>query len=123
MKVRNSKKKIKKRREKTESKNFAESIIFDIEKNLNEFKAQVNQSDADSLKQEIQATRDIIQNDSNDGETIKSAAQELQRKSLKAFESVYKNQNQQSSSSGSNEQQQQQQQQQQQTTDSEGKQK
>jgi len=110
----------KKRREQTEAKNYAESIIFDIEKNLNEFKAQVNQSDADALRQEIQVTRELIQNDSNDAEAVKSAAQELQRKSIKAFESVYKNKNQSTSSdsgSGSS------QQDQQNTTDSEGKQK
>jgi len=107
----------KKRREKTEAKNFAESVIFDIEKNLNEFKAQVNQADADTLKQEIQATKEVISNDSNDADTIKSAAQDLQRKSLKAFESVYKNQSSSSSSSSSSSNENEQQQ----TTDSEAK--
>jgi molecular chaperone DnaK len=78
----------KKRKEETESRNHAESIIYDIEKNLTEFKDYVQQSDADNLREQIAQVRKAMEG--TDVEAIRTAADALQRDSLKAFESAYR---------------------------------
>jgi len=79
-----------KRKDKIEAKNHAEGIVYDIEKNLNEFKDQVPEADATSLKTKIAEVRETMNSETASGEEIKSAANGLQQSSLKAFEAAYK---------------------------------
>jgi len=79
-----------KRKDRVEAKNQAESIIYDIEKNLNDFKDQVPESDAADLKTKIADLRTKMNDESSSGEDIKSQTNALQQSSLKAFEAAYK---------------------------------
>lgn len=96
-----------KRKDQTETRNHAESVIYDIEKNLNEFKDYVNNEEADRLRSQIDDLKKTMESP-DDHEAIKSGADALQRESLKAFESAYKSKAQagaaEDSSSGSSEQ-------------------
>jgi molecular chaperone DnaK len=84
-----------KRRDGVEARNHAESVIHDIEKNLVEFKEHVDQGEAEVVKEQVARVRQIMESSEEDPESIKAAADALQRASLKAFESAYKsNQNQ-----------------------------
>jgi len=78
----------KKRKEEIEAKNYAESVIYDIEKNLNEFKEHVSADDAQKLRGEIQNLRKTMEG--GNLSAIKDGASALQRDSLKAFEAAYK---------------------------------
>jgi len=86
-----------KRKDETEARNYAESIIYDIEKNLNEFKEHVSTEDAEKLRGEIANLRKTMEG--TDLTSIRDGASALQRDSLKAFEAAYKSKA--SSSSGS----------------------
>jgi len=77
-----------KKKDQTESRNQAESVIYDIEKNLNEFKEHVNESEASRLREQMGELRKTME--SGDHEAIKAGADALQRESLKAFEAAYK---------------------------------
>jgi len=89
-----------KRKDQTEVRNHAESVIYDIEKNLNEFKEHVNQDEAERLRGQITELRKTLES-AEDHQEIKSAAEALQRDSLKAFESAYKQKASSNSSSSS----------------------
>jgi molecular chaperone DnaK len=78
-----------KRKDQTEARNHAESVIYDIEKNLNEFKEHVDQTEADRLREQITELKKTMES-ADDHQAIKSGADSLQRESLKAFESAYK---------------------------------
>ena len=78
----------KKRKDETEARNYAESVIYDIEKNLNEFKEHVSAEDSEKLRGEIANLRKTMEG--TDLGAIKDGASALQRDSLKAFESAYK---------------------------------
>jgi molecular chaperone DnaK len=78
-----------KRKDQTEARNHAESVIYDIEKNLNEFKEHVDQTEAERLREQITELRKTMES-ADDHQAIKSGADSLQRESLKAFESAYK---------------------------------
>jgi len=65
-------------------------VIHDTEKNLNEFKSQVSQEDADKIREMITELRKVME-EKEDADNIRSKTSELQQTSLKAFEAVYKN--------------------------------
>ncbi len=88
-----------KRKDETEARNHAESVIYDIEKNLTEFKEHVQPAEADKLREQIADLRKTLEG--AEPEAIKSGADALQRESLKAFESAYKQKAAQSSQSES----------------------
>ncbi|KAL6044143.1 Stress-70 protein, mitochondrial [Balamuthia mandrillaris] len=77
-----------KRKDETEARNHAESVIYDIEKNLREFKEYVPADEASTLHSEIAELRKTMQE--GDASAVKAGADALQQKSLKAFESAYK---------------------------------
>jgi len=87
----------KKRKEETEARNYAESVVYDIEKNLNEFKEHVSTEDAEKLRGEIATLRKTMEG--TDLSKIRDGASALQRESLKAFEAAYKSKASSSSSS------------------------
>jgi molecular chaperone DnaK len=79
----------KKFRDKTEAVNKAESIIYDLNKNIEEYKDKLPADGIEATKKEIEELRKLME--SGDGETINAAADKLQANSLKLFENVYKN--------------------------------
>ncbi|KAG0320745.1 Stress-70 protein, mitochondrial [Dissophora globulifera] len=91
-----------KKREQIEATNHAESVISETEKNMEEFKGQLDASEADKIKEQITKLRDFLQKgESLTAEDIKKETSDLQQGSLKLFEMVYKKNAGDSSGSGS----------------------
>jgi len=78
-----------KKREGTEAKNEAESLVYETEKQLEEYKDKLQSGDAEALQQEIQKLRDIIQG--GDFKAIRAGSNALRQATIKRFEGVYKN--------------------------------
>ncbi|CAK7896904.1 heat shock protein Ssc1p, mitochondrial [[Candida] anglica] len=83
------------RREAIEVGNRADQLCNDTENSLNEFKDKVETADADKLREQIAALREIAVK-AQSGEEIeagelKTKTEELQNESLKVFEKLYKN--------------------------------
>ncbi|EGD79865.1 chaperone DnaK [Salpingoeca rosetta] len=82
------------RKERIEAVNNAESIIHDTEKNLDEFKDDIEADAADSVRGKITELRDMLSNAASNteltAEEIRTKAGEVQQESLKAFEVAYK---------------------------------
>ena len=79
-----------KRKETIESRNSAEQMINDTEKNLDEFKDQLETEQVDELKEKITSLREFVGNDNATAEDIRKEAGDLQAASLKVFEIAYK---------------------------------
>jgi molecular chaperone DnaK len=73
-----------------EARNSADSIINDIEKNVDEFKDQLENEQRNELKEKIDGLRELIAKEETSAEEIKEAAGALQQASLKVFELAYK---------------------------------
>uniref|UniRef100_UPI00358E32A0 stress-70 protein, mitochondrial-like n=1 Tax=Myxine glutinosa TaxID=7769 RepID=UPI00358E32A0 len=79
------------RKDRVEAVNQAEGIVHDIESKMEEFKDQLPEDECTKLKEQIATVRDLLaRKDSETGEAIKEAAQQLQQSSLKLFEMAYK---------------------------------
>ncbi|CAF94902.1 unnamed protein product, partial [Tetraodon nigroviridis] len=79
------------RKDRVEAVNMAEGIVHDTETKMEEFKDQLPADECNKLKDEIAKVRDLLTNkDSETGENIKQAANNLQQASLKLFEMAYK---------------------------------
>eukprot|EP01090_Pellita_catalonica_P008733 TRINITY_DN19803_c0_g1_i1.p1 TRINITY_DN19803_c0_g1~~TRINITY_DN19803_c0_g1_i1.p1 ORF type:complete len:697 (+),score=182.33 TRINITY_DN19803_c0_g1_i1:108-2198(+) len=76
------------RKDESEARNLADSVIYDIEKNINEFKDHISEDDAEGLKADIEELRKTLEG--SDVDAIREGANALQQKSLKAFEAAYK---------------------------------
>ncbi|KAL7750530.1 Stress-70 protein, mitochondrial [Sorochytrium milnesiophthora] len=79
-----------KRRESIEARNHAESIITDTERAMNEYKDQLDATEAEKIRTKISELRTTIGQEEVDGETVRKAAHDVQQSSLKLFEMVYK---------------------------------
>lgn len=84
------------RRDTIEMANRAESVMSETEKAMEDFKEQVDKSEAEKLKQQIDALRaETVKAQGGDEsvkpDDIKAKIDELQSSSLKLFEMVYKN--------------------------------
>jgi len=79
-----------KRKETIESRNSAEQMINDTEKNLDEFKDQLESEQVDELKAKIAGLREFVANEDAVAEDIRKEAGDLQAASLKVFEIAYK---------------------------------
>lgn len=84
------------RRDTIEMANRAESVMSETEKAMEEFKEQVDKSEAEKLKHQIESLRaETVKAQGGDAdikpEDLKSKIDELQQSSLKLFEMVYKN--------------------------------
>jgi len=77
-----------KRRELIEAKNEAEAIIYDTEKNLEEFKTTLDKEDAEALKEEITNVRSKLSDPSAD--VIRAATNSLRQATMKRFDAAYK---------------------------------
>jgi molecular chaperone DnaK len=80
----------KKRRDVIEARNGAEGVINDTKKNLDEFKDTVPKEEAEAVRGLISALEAELQNENTTQEAIKEKSNELQQRSLKAFEVAYK---------------------------------
>eukprot|EP01116_Phalansterium_solitarium_P012049 TRINITY_DN27_c0_g1_i1.p1 TRINITY_DN27_c0_g1~~TRINITY_DN27_c0_g1_i1.p1 ORF type:complete len:674 (+),score=269.31 TRINITY_DN27_c0_g1_i1:97-2118(+) len=97
-----------KRRESTEVKNEAESLIYNTEKSLHDFKDLISADDATALRETISKTRTTVE--SGNPDEIKTAVDNLREESMRRFEAAYKAkaaQNSTNQQQGSSEQQQQ----------------
>jgi molecular chaperone DnaK len=91
----------KKKKDGIEARNTAESIIYETEKNLKQYKEHTKESDAQEINSQITKLRSLLADENADPEAIKSASSELQAFSLKANEAGYKAQMDKQGSSGS----------------------
>ncbi|KAF7726653.1 70-kilodalton heat shock protein [Apophysomyces ossiformis] len=94
------------RRETIEMANRADSVMSETEKAMNDFKEQLDKTEADKLKEKIEALRgEAMKAQSGDAtvnpEELKAKIDDLQQSSLKLFEMVYKNRAAQEGSSSS----------------------
>lgn len=85
----------KSRKEVIEATNHADSLIYETEKNMKEFKDQLEEASVTSIKEKITELRETVnqsqENDANiSSEDIKTKTEELKAASLKMFEVVYK---------------------------------
>merc|ERR1711967_19919 len=76
----------KERKERVEARNNAESVAHDTEKNLEEFKDDVDQEAADELRAKITELKEALNNTELSAEEIRTRAGEVQQQSLKVFE-------------------------------------
>jgi len=77
-----------KRREATEARNHAESLIYDTEKQLEDFKNDLSTDDANSIRTEIQKLRDTLAK--NDPTDIKNGTDTLRKVVMAKFDEAYK---------------------------------
>jgi len=76
-------------KEATEARNRAESIIYDTEKSVKQYKDTMKADELEGLNQKIAEVRKLLAENA-DGAAINTATTDLQSFSLKAFESSYK---------------------------------
>ncbi|MCL1794685.1 MAG: molecular chaperone DnaK [Oscillospiraceae bacterium] len=81
----------KKMKEKVETKNNADHIIFQSEKTLNDLGDKVTEEEKQPVKDAIERLRSVV--DSEDIETIKAATDELQKKFYDISAKLYQNNN------------------------------
>ncbi|KAI7823286.1 heat shock protein 70 family [Gamsiella multidivaricata] len=80
-----------KKKEQIEATNQAESIITETEKHMNDFKDQLDSTEAQKIKDQIVKLRDVLaKGEVVEAEEIKKEYTDLQQGSLKLFEMVYK---------------------------------
>lgn len=76
-------------KEVTEAVNRAESILYDTEKNIKQYKDTMKADEVETLNQKIAELRKLVA-DGVDGAAINNATTDVQSFSLKAFETSYK---------------------------------
>ncbi|XP_063715713.1 stress-70 protein, mitochondrial-like [Symsagittifera roscoffensis] len=92
----------KKSRERIEEVNLTESQVHDIESKLDEFKDQLDASELQKLKDEIEDVKKFMANKEEEtAETIRERRNTLQQNSMSLFEKAYKAKMAQNESSGS----------------------
>ncbi|GEQ67251.1 hypothetical protein JCM33374_g915 [Metschnikowia sp. JCM 33374] len=92
------------KREAIESANRADQLCNDTENSLNEFKEKLDQVEADKLREQIAALREVAvkaqAGEEVDPAELKTKTEELQNDSLKVFEKLYKNESNKDNNSG-----------------------
>lgn len=76
------------RREAIEARNDADSAINGLEKNLDEYKDQLEADQVEGLRKNISETREIVANDDATTEEIEKAVGDLKAASMKIYEMV-----------------------------------
>jgi molecular chaperone DnaK (HSP70) len=89
----------KKRKEMIETKNTADSLLYNTEKSLNEHRSKVPEQDIQLIEKELAELRELVNDQSVDHETLKAKVESVRTVSMKIGEAVYKSGS--SSSSGS----------------------
>merc|ERR1712226_1269138 len=78
-----------KKKEGVQAKNDAETLCYQVEKQLSEFKDKMSTADADDLRKKMEDVRQTMASDSADPEEIKSKTKELQEVSWKVTQQAY----------------------------------
>jgi molecular chaperone DnaK len=78
-----------KRKDLIEANNAAEGTIADIEKNLSQFSAQLDSSEAEKVRALIKEVREVV-GKAEEAQAVKDKVNELNQASMKLFEMVYK---------------------------------
>merc|ERR1712072_653312 len=79
------------RRRPCRQKNDAETLCYQVEKQLSELKDKMSTADADDLKAKMEAARQSMAPDDADPEDIKAKVKELQEASWKVTQQAYQN--------------------------------
>ena len=80
----------KKNRELIDAKNHAESLVHDTEKNIAEYGDKVSDEDKTEIEAAIQASKDILEDESADAEAIQAKTDALTQAAMKLGEAMYK---------------------------------
>ena len=80
----------KKKREEVDVKNQADSLVFQVEKNIKEHGDKINPEDKSKIETDLNDLKEAIEK--NDLELIKAKTQELTQSSMKMGEAMYKDQ-------------------------------
>ena len=80
----------KKKREEVDIKNQADSLVFQVEKNLKEHGDKIAAEDKSKIESDLKDLKDAIEN--NDLEAMKQKTQDLTQSSMKMGEAMYKDQ-------------------------------
>ena len=78
----------KKKRELVDSRNQADSLIHQTEKNVKEYGSKISESDKKKIEQDLEELKKV--KDSDDLEAIKTKTEQLVQSSLKLGEAIYK---------------------------------
>merc|ERR1712070_899115 len=74
-----------------ETKNEADSTIYNTEKTLHEHKDKVPQEDQDAIKADIAAVKEAVSNENVSADELKEKVEALKKSSMKIGEAMYKN--------------------------------
>ncbi len=80
----------KKKREEVDVKNQADSLIFQVEKNIKEHGDKISPEDKSKIEADLKGLKEALEK--NDAESIKQKTQELTQSSMKMGEAMYKDQ-------------------------------
>merc|ERR1712196_147000 len=78
-----------KRKDGVQVKNDAETLCYQVEKQLTELKEKMSTADADDLKKKMEDVRQCMAGDAPDPEEIKAKTKELQEASWKVTQAAY----------------------------------
>merc|ERR1712151_1183640 len=78
-----------KKKEGVQAKNDAETLCYQVEKQLSELKEKMTTADADDLKKKMEDVRQTMASDGADPEEIKAKTKELQEASWKVTQQAY----------------------------------
>ena len=88
----------KKKREEVDVKNQAESLVFQVEKNLKEYGEKINADDKSKIESDLKDLKEAVEK--NDLDAMKQKIQDLTQSSMKMGEAMYKDQQAASGASG-----------------------
>lgn len=80
----------KQKKARAETRNQAEAVVYEVNKNLEEFKEHVSKEDAEKLREAVKDIEGKTSDAEFDPEALKTAVQELQQLQMKSFEKAYK---------------------------------
>ncbi len=80
----------KKKREEVDVKNQADSLVFQVEKNIKEHGDKISPEDKSKIEADLKDLKEALEN--NDAEVIKQKTQDLTQSSMKMGEAMYKDQ-------------------------------
>merc|ERR1711953_433752 len=78
-----------KKKEGVQAKNDAETLCYQVEKQLSELKDKMSTADADDLRKKMEDVRQTMASDDADPETIKAKTKDLQEASWKITQQAY----------------------------------
>merc|ERR1712113_280034 len=77
------------KKEGVQAKNDAETLCYQVEKQLSELKDKMSTSDADDLRKKMEDVRQAMASDAADPEEIKNKTKDLQEASWKVTQQAY----------------------------------